>query len=170
MGKVALETVANQEVSTGKTKSYKTNKYDGRRKNGAHRRAPCDRGAKPRWLKHLGRNDALKVSEKYDAIATYEQLYRDAYEKKNLLLCFDMRKYADDRLLGKPFIALNPAENAKSANLTQDNRLQVAIQQLTIGNTPKEPAKRVYKSAKTIVAERRKLLEAAQPNDNQALS
>jgi hypothetical protein len=114
-------------------------KYDGRKRNGAHRAAPNNRGRKPRWLRHLGRNDALKVLDEFDAIAHASEIYAAAWAKGNHSLCFEMRKYADDRLLGKPFTAENPAKGQAGGVLTEDTRLQDAIQKLI----PQLPVKNV---------------------------
>jgi hypothetical protein len=112
-------------------------KYDGRKRNGAHRAAPNNRGRKPRWLRHLGRNDELKVLEEFDAIAKASEIYAAAWAKGNHALCFEMRKCADDRLLGKPFTAENPAQTKTGEALTEDSRLQDAIKKMNIGTPGK---------------------------------
>jgi hypothetical protein len=84
-------------------------KYDGRRNNGAtkaRRRLNSNLGRKPRWLKNLDRNDAAKVLEQFDAIASPEQIYKAAWEKGKFELCADLYKQFQDRWLGKPFLAL----------------------------------------------------------------
>ena len=52
-----------------------------------------------------------------------------ANSTKDERLRFDAFKYLWDRAEGKPYIATNPAER-KGGAMIQDNRLQVAIQQL----------------------------------------
>jgi len=111
-------------------------KYDGRRNNGAtkaRRRLNSNLGRKPRWLKNLDRNDAAKVLEHFDAIASPEQIYQAAWEKGKFELCADLYKQFQDRWLGRPFIAENPNKPANNLALANDPRLQEAIKQLIPG-------------------------------------
>ena len=104
-------------------------KYDGRRTNGRYKSA-VKRGPKPLWLHHMGRNTAAKILKELDSIASPAEIYKAAWEKGNHALCFEMRRYANDRLFGKPFTAENP-EKAKTADpLAHDSRLQDAIKKL----------------------------------------
>jgi len=82
---------------------------------------------KPRWLKNLNRNDAAKVLEEFDAIATPAQVYAAAWEKGKFELCADMFKQFQDRWLGRPYIAENPQKLTKPVF---DPRLQKAIDEL----------------------------------------
>ena len=67
------------------------------------------------------------------------EIYAAAWAKGNHSLCFEMRKYADDRLLGKPFTAENPTKTKTGETLKEDSRLQDAIKTLI----PQLPAKSI---------------------------
>lgn len=106
-------------------------KYDGRRNNGKRGRVP-DSGRKPLWARNLGRNTAHKVLVEFDAIIEPAQIYKRALDANLLSLCWEMRCAVENRLLGRPFVALNPAETPQSASIQQDNRLQLAIGTLVL--------------------------------------
>jgi hypothetical protein len=121
-----------------------TGKYDGRykrvpRKTGV--RALSKPGPKPAWVKHLTKNQASKIIQDYDSIASWPQIYAEAWAKKQLALCVQMREYADSRLLGKPYTAENPNASKMPSVLIQDNRLQQAITNL-LPAQPKAKGKR----------------------------
>jgi hypothetical protein len=121
-------------------------KYDKRRFNKIkrpHRKALKATGAKPKWLKTLKANEAAKTLRELDSIASPAAIYAQAHERGLLALCWDMRKSVEERLLGRPFVAINPAE-VKTPGIV-DNRLQIAIQQLIPGK--KQPVKRGKKQA-----------------------
>src|SRR5215469_6890699 len=95
-------------------------KYDGRKNNGAtkkRRRMFSNLGRRTNWAKHLEKTDVSKTLRKFDGIATPEDLYRKAWEDGNLELCANLYKQFQDRLLGRPFIAINPAEERKQSPL-----------------------------------------------------
>jgi hypothetical protein len=58
-------------------------------------------------------------------------------DTKDDRLRFEVIRYVWDRLEGKPFVAVNPAEQTKSGSLSQDNRLQMAINTLVVQAPPK---------------------------------
>jgi hypothetical protein len=105
-------------------------KYDGRRNNGAtkaRRRLNSDLGRKPHWLKNLDRNDAARVLEQFNGIASPEQIYKAAWEKGKFELYADLYKQFQDRWLGKPYTAENPI---KLAAKQPDPRMTEAIAKL----------------------------------------
>jgi len=53
-----------------------------------------------------------------------------AWKKGNHALCFEMRRYANDRLFGKPFTAENPVKANTADPIAQDSRLRDAIKEL----------------------------------------
>ena len=89
-------------------------------------------GRKPNWMKHLSRNAALKILQQFDSIASPAEIYAWCWENKKIDIMVGMREYVWNRLEGRPFVASNPAEEQKRTSLLQDNRLQVAIQELII--------------------------------------
>ena len=118
-------------------------KYDGRRFNGStkeRRRANPNLGPKPAWLKSVTRNSAYHVLRELDDKASWKQIYQAAWEKNQLALCIDVLRYLTDRRDGRPFTAENPAISKQSAALAQDNRLQVAIQNLVLTPGAKQTA------------------------------
>lgn len=122
-------------------------KYDGRgkyKRTAMHKRAIADSAPKPRWLKNLSVNDSIETLDKLDAIAGASEIYKRALERNMLALCWQIREGVKDRLIGKPFVAENPNAKPQPNNILNDNRLQIAIQQLV-------PAKQARKSKKTQV-------------------
>src|SRR5215469_15443932 len=98
-------------------------KYDGRKNSGAtkaRRRVFSNLGRKPNWAKHLSRNDAAEILRGFDAIATPEDIYRAAWEDGNFELCANMYKQIQDRVMGRPFVAVNPAAQPQAHALAQD--------------------------------------------------
>ena len=89
-------------------------------------------GRKPNWMKHLSRNAAYEILQQFDSIAPPAEIYAWCWENKKIDIMVGMREYVWNRLEGRPFVASNPAEEQKRTSLLQDNRLQVAIQELII--------------------------------------
>lgn len=110
-------------------------KYDGRKNNRfkiPHRKG-INSKRKPEWLKDLGVKHAIDILEEFDKIVPPAELYTQAYEKHDLALCWDMRKHVECRVLGKPFVAVNPELQPKPASvLNEDNRLQLAVNTLIV--------------------------------------
>jgi hypothetical protein len=111
-------------------------KYDGR---GPANRLKAKKltGRKPAFAKHLSRNTAAVVLSQVDLKARLLELLTHPDAR----LRFEVIRYVWDRLEGKPFVAENPQTTGRSNMLLQDNRIQVAIQQLV-------PAKQARKSKK----------------------
>jgi hypothetical protein len=86
-------------------------------------------------------NSSVKALKQFELIASLACLYQAAWDKKDIALCVQMQEDARNRLFGKPFTAINPAEGKQSATLNQDNRLQVAIGTLIVGKNGKADAK-----------------------------
>jgi hypothetical protein len=117
-------------------------KYDGRKNNGAtkaRRRANSKLGRKPIWAKNLTRNMAAVVLKENSAKELWAKLLNSSDERIRL----ETLRYLTDRLEGKPFTAINPA--AEGQPMLQDNRLQVAIQNLVLPAIEKNKAKRITK-------------------------
>jgi hypothetical protein len=70
-------------------------------------------------------------------------------------LCFDILCYLTDRRDGKPFTAINPATTEVPHTINQDNRLQIAIQQMLPASA------KVSKGAKTLQAQPVELQQAS---------
>jgi hypothetical protein len=107
-------------------------KYDGRKNNGAtksRRRTFSNMGRKTLIAKRLSRNDAAKTLEELVDIASPADIFRAAWEKGNVALCAEMYKQFQDRLLGRPFIAENPA---KTEAKVPDEKIRRAITNLGI--------------------------------------
>jgi hypothetical protein len=124
------------ELTPENTAKVLKGKYDGRGKyDRSHLKGQTQSkpGPKPTFLKNLSRNSASKVLIAFDLIATLADIYREAWTRKNLALCVQMRENAADRLFGKPFTAINPAEVKTPQTVINDNRLQFAIQELIPG-------------------------------------
>src|SRR5215470_5058672 len=150
-----------QQESSDFPRKSMAGKYDGRKHNGAtkkRRRMFSDLGRRTNWAKHLEKTDISRTLRKFDDIATPEDIYRKAWEDGDLELCAGMYKQFQDRLLGRPFIATNPAETQKQNGILQDNRLQLAIQQYIV--QPME-AKRLKKIGPVAPAPEAKQLPAA---------
>jgi hypothetical protein len=94
-------------------------------------------GLKPQWAKNLTRNTAAVVLKE----ASAKELWLQLLQANDRRLQFEVLRYLTDRLEGKPFVAENPQTTGRSNMLLQDNRIQVAIQQLV-------PAKQARKSKK----------------------
>ena len=125
-------------------------KYDGRGKYDRRSSAFASGikpGPKPLYRQHIAKNSYAKLLSELDSIASWSQIYAEAWAKRQLALCIQMREYADSRLLGKPYTAENPNAAKTPSVLNQDNRLQIAIQQLL---PQKQPAKGKRKSAKLL--------------------
>jgi hypothetical protein len=106
-------------------------KYDGRRHSTFKVRHKG--GRKPLWLKDLGIRHNIAVLEAFDEIVEPAALYRQAYAKKDLALCWDMRKHVECRILGKPFVAVNPDLKAPNGSvLGADQRLQLAVNTMIV--------------------------------------
>jgi hypothetical protein len=104
-------------------------RYDKRKYNGRSKSANKP-GRKPRYIKLLGRYGAGRILEQFDAIAPPEQIYAYLWEQKRIAEMIQMRQNAENRLMGKPYTAENPEAKQKANVFLQDNRLQVAIQNL----------------------------------------
>lgn len=125
-------------------------RYDQRKYNG-RQPGQSKPGPKPLYLQHLSRNSAAKVLKAFDVVASWEQVYKAAWDKGDYALCASIRFRCEDRLYGKPFTAENPDTKGKRSPILNDNRLQIAIQQLL-------PAAR---GARTLPRRRRKALPEA---------
>lgn len=125
-------------------------KYDRRKYNG-RQPGQSKPGPKPLFLQHLSRNSAAKVLKAFDVVASWAEIYKAAWDKGDHALCASIRFRCEDRLYGKPFTAENPAAKGKGQNILNDNRLQIAIQQLL----PPAPG------AQKVPRRRRKALPAA---------
>jgi hypothetical protein len=108
-------------------------KYDpryGKRKPGfrvPHRKGINSR-CKPQWLKNLGAKHAIDLVQEFDAVVPPSTLYTEAYAKKDLRLCWEMREAVLERVLGKPYVAVNPELSAQNGSvLHEDKRLQLAV-------------------------------------------
>lgn len=117
-------------------------KYDNRKNNGANLkqfRPTRKRGRKPKALKDLSQWQNNMALRDIDSIANPAKLYALAFERGLLSLCLEIRTRVEDRLLGKPFVAINPDAEAKPSTIINDNRLQVAMQTLLPGAQAKKP-------------------------------
>jgi len=110
-------------------------KYDGRRNNGKSPRR-VKPGPKPNWAKNLERNSAAKSLREFDDIATPAQIYRSAWEKGDVKLCAEMYRQFQDRLLGRPFVAENPAKTDPTKSPDNDEKLQGAVKRLILKEAP----------------------------------
>jgi hypothetical protein len=130
-------------------------KYDRR---GSYKRTPeikaklRKNGPKPKWAKHLTRNAAAVVLKQVgieDQALTFlssNQWVPNGKDKPyvevpDIRLRWEVFKYLWDRLEGRPFVAINPDADAKPSTIINDNRLQMAIQNLI----PSAPAKKTRK-------------------------
>ena len=102
-------------------------------------------GPKPKHVQTLSRNKSSKVIEQYNAIAGLADIYAQAWANKQLVLCVQMQEQARDRAFGRPFVAINPEERPQN-QINQDNRLQVAIQNLILPANQKRKASKALKS------------------------
>jgi hypothetical protein len=112
-------------------------KYDGRRIGPNRFRIPHRKGInsyrKPEWIKNLGAKHAADLITEFDAVIPPATIYQQALDKKDLRLCWEMREAVLERLLGKPFVAVNPDTEPSGGHiLNQDNRLQVAVSNLIV--------------------------------------
>src|SRR5690242_18117231 len=128
-------------------RKYDRRKYNGRQPN---QQKP---GRKPLYLKQMSRCSAAKTLKAFEAIASLAQIYQRAWEKGNEALCAQLWLRCEDRIYGKPFTAENPEAKQKGSVFMQDNRLQIAIQNLL----PASAAPGAQKLPRT----RRKALPAA---------
>lgn len=137
-------------------------KYDGRgrwERSGAESKP----GPKPLWRKTLQRNKCAKVIQEIDAIASPAKMFERAYSANNLELAWRIREDVHNRWSGKPFVAVNPEESRKP-NVLNDNRLQIAVQQLLPG------AKRTGKRTVKLDSKPDKLLTTQEGNENHIFS
>ena len=125
-------------------------RYDRRKYNG-RQPGQSKPGPKPLFLQHLSRNSAAKVLKAFDVVASWQEIFKCAWEKGDYALCASIRFRCEDRLYGKPFTAENPEAKGKRSPILNDNRLQIAIQQLL----PAAPG------AQILPRRRRKALPAA---------
>ena len=72
-----------------------------------------------------------------------KELWANLLNSSDERIRLETLRYLTDRLEGKPFTAINPAETKQSP--LQDNRLQVAIQNLILPAIEKNKAKRIAK-------------------------
>lgn len=146
---ISRESVANiGQIVENAVKPLK-GKYDGRgkwKRNNYEYRDRAKPGPKSLRTQHLSQTKANKVLAAFDLIASQSQIYAWLWEKKQVVPMLQMRENAENRAFGKPFTAENPAISKQSAALAQDNRLQVAIQNLVL--TP--GAKRTASKGKKI--------------------
>jgi hypothetical protein len=111
-------------------------KYDGRRRK--IKVVTRERsGPKPLFERNLARNTAAKLFRRENLMEKVAELL----SSPDARLRFEVIRYVWDRLEGKPFVAENPQTTGRSNMLLQDNRIQVAIQQLV-------PAKQARNSKK----------------------
>jgi hypothetical protein len=104
-------------------------------------------GQKPKWAKHLSRNTAALVLKQVDLRERVIELIATSDER----LRFEVLRYLWDRLEGKPFVAENPNAGKPASALHQDNRLQLAIQNLVV--SPPAKKQRKVKGANVIQAQ-----------------
>ena len=137
-------------------------KYD--RRGAANRlKAETQRKRKPFHEEHLSRNTAAKLFRGLNLYEKFAQLLSTEDER----LRFEVMRYLWDRLEGKPFMAKNPAENKVPA--WQDNRLQVAIQNLNIGQSGTKQlkgSKSQRNKGESLTIPPSKLLETKATSDN----
>lgn len=131
------ESAINPQVISGPipVKSMR-GKYDGRVKANKLK-AKTQQKRKPFHNKHVSRNYAAKLFERVSIVEECEHLLRS----DDLRLRFEVIRYLWDRLEGKPFVATNPDE--KPAKKLEDNRLQVAIQQLIVAPQEKRKSRAI---------------------------
>ncbi len=101
-------------------------------------------GRKPNFTKNISKNTAADL---FRTLSVKEQCLQ-LLQSNDLRLRFEVIRYLWDRLEGKPFTAVNPAEAKQVATVNNDNRLQNAIINLIPGGAPKPK-----KKAKLLVAE-----------------
>lgn len=122
-------------------------KYDGRKNNRfriPHRKGINSR-CKPNWLKTLGAKHAADVLEELDAILPPAEIYKQAIARNDFRLVWEIRTAVEYRLLGKPFVAVNPETLPPTGSiLNQDNRLQVAVSNLIV-QTPESKGRKIRK-------------------------
>jgi hypothetical protein len=98
------------------------------------RKAACIRRPpqpKPQWAKNLTRNSAAVIFKEQNI----KELCADLLRSPDARLRFEVIRYLWDRLEGRPFVAINPAEN--KAQAPHDPKLLVAIQNLVVNQTTK---------------------------------
>ena len=125
---------ANSPITTDKPLK---GKYDRRRFNGAHLRELNKKqkgGTKPLYLRQLCRSTSKRVLEEFERIASLADIYDQAWKTQDLWLCAKLQEDIRNRYFGKAFVSVNPDED-KGGGQWQDNRLQVAIQNLNIGQS-----------------------------------
>ena len=132
-----MSTVPQIQAPAKSKHSIPLRKYDGRSQNG---RQPGQNkpGPKPLNLQRLCRTQAKKTLAEFDAIASYADVYRQAWATNQLDVCVRLRQNVENRLFGKPHTAV-PPEDGKPT--WQDNRLQVAIENLVIAPSGKKQLK-----------------------------
>ena len=111
-------------------------KYDGRRRNRVPRPKNSG-GRKPKWAKHLSRNAAAELFVECNVRASLAQILSNPQHPE----WSQWARYIWDRFEGKPFVAVNPDERKPPANVFNDNRIQMAIQQLLPDKKAPKPRK-----------------------------
>lgn len=165
------ELAANQSQIAAQMSADKPlkGKYDGRRNNGAHLRELNRKhktGPIPLHANELSRRQAKKALDEFDAIATWTQIYNLAWEEKRLTELVRIRESVENRYFGKPYTA-TPPDNGKPG--WQDNRLQVAIQNLNIGQSGTKQlkgSKSQRNKGESLTIPPSKLLETKATSDN----
>jgi hypothetical protein len=109
-------------------------KYDGRRNNGRYK-SKVKRGPKPLYLQHISRNRAALIVKEFDSIASWPEILKAAWEKRDIAACTQVRVYVENRLYGRPFVAENPTQAKAGETLKEDGRLQDALKTLNIGKS-----------------------------------
>lgn len=131
--------VVNPEIAPVLAKPM-ARKYDGRGKANRER-ARKTSGRKPKWAKHLSRNSAAEILSQADFKAKALELLN----APDLRLRFEVIRYLWDRFEGRPFVAENPNVTKPNNPILQDQRLQIAVQQLNIMQ-PKSKKRRILHS------------------------
>jgi hypothetical protein len=148
MGKNAMSsTPVTIDAEPSKPVQSMRGKYDKRGKHGnydteARRNRPQ---VKPAWAKNLSRNQAAKILH----TANFQEKALELLNCEDLRLRWDVIKYLWDRFEGKAFVAQSPTEASKGESLKQDNRLQVAIQQLILQPPSKQRKAKAIAKAST---------------------
>jgi hypothetical protein len=120
-------------------------------------------GRKPAYAKHLTKNSAAYALTQCDAKTRWLELL----QSPDARLRFEVLRYLTDRLEGKAFTAINPDERPQ-APVNQDNRLQVAIQNLIVpAAKPRKALKQQPLTLAGDVVQPNPIQAAAKPGDGQ---
>lgn len=157
------DSVSTQQITPEIQAKPLKGKYDGRRNNRPTAEARQKAGRKLNWAKHLTSNDSAKILKDIDSIASPSEIYQRALDRNLLALCWQIRERVEDRLLGKPFVAENPNAVKPINNILNDNRLQIAIQQLV---PAKQVKKRKTKELVQAVSEAKQLEAVNEPEQS----